>query len=234
MAQLPGNGFDPSQPVDDDLLPDGEYLFEIVDSAFKTSNNNSNATYIALTCDGKKGTRAEGMRIWQNFTYSNDNPGAVRMGQRSFKAICEAVGVYRKVRDTAILHGRIFLGSVCTEKGTGGYSDKNQFTAYAPANGAAATGAPPVPPQQQYQPPAAPVQQYAPPAPQQEPQAPVQQYQAPPVQQAPQQAYQDAPHQAPPAYQPPPAPAYQAPPVQQQQQAPQAQAAPADAPPWKQ
>lgn len=192
MAQLPGNGFDPSQTVDEPLLPDGEYLFEIVDSAFK-EGGKQNSTYIALTCDGKKGTRAEGERIWQNFTYTNDNRAAVRMGQKSFKEICEAVGVTGPVRDTAVLHGRIFLGSVCTEKGTGGYSDKNQFTGYAPATGAAATGAPPVPPQQ-YAPPQQ--QQYAPPEVYQP--APAPQYQAPPVQQAP---------QAPaPAYQPEPAP----------------------------
>ena len=230
-TQLP-DVFNPDDQPDDPLLPDGWYAFEISETEFCVSQNKASSTYIKVTLDGRENSPAAGMRIWQNFTYNNENATAVRLGRRAFAKLCKAAGCGSNVHDTAILHGRAVMGQVYTEKGTGGYEDKNQIKDFQSINGAGVTGAPPVPGGQQaglpYQPPGPPQQQpqqaYQPPAPpQQQPpqQQPQQAYQPPaPPQQpghAPQQGYQQPPYQ-------PPGPPQQQPP--QQNYAPQQPAPP--------
>ncbi len=241
MAQIPGN-FDTDEEIQDEaLLPNGNYLFEIVDSEYCVSKHNSSSTYIKIVFDGIAGSPSDGCRIWQNFTHQNANPTAVRMGKKSFKKLCKAVGLGGKVSDTSQLHGRRVLGTTVIEKGSGGYADKNQFSDYLAANSAGSTGAPP-PPSAPYQPPAA-APPVAPPvaapagyvhpasppsvAPALSPApAPV----AAPVYQQP--AAPVAPPVAAPAYQPAPAPG-QAPPVAPPVAPPAAVAPPVAAPPWQ-
>jgi len=241
MANLPGQGFNPGENFDDELLATGtSHVFEIVDSSYEQSKHKAGSAYIKITFDGVKGMSSEGHRVWQNFTWENDNATAVRMGKRAFKALCEACGIMSVVTNTQVLHGRRVLCEVELEKGSGGFADKNQMVDYKPINGAAATGAPAIP-QAPYQPPAAPQQYQAPQAPPQaappvyqapvQPQAPPVEYAAPaqpqaaPVYQPPAQpAAPQAPVQAPQVTQPPAAPAYQ----------PQAPAAPTGRPQWEQ
>lgn len=188
MAQLPGQGFDADQEIDDGLLPDGHYLFEIVDSEYveRTKDDGTPYSYIKLVFDQVDGDT----RIWQNFTYTNPNPTAVRIGRRDFKAVCKACGLSGMVGDTSILHGRRFTGEVYTEKGEQGYADKNQINKFSSPQSAQASGAPAPPAQQQTQ------QSWTPPAQQQQQPAPQQQpAQQQPAQQQP--AQQPAPQQQP-------------------------------------
>jgi hypothetical protein len=241
MAQIPG-GYNADQEIPDDpTLPDGHYPFEIADSEY-CSGAKEGSFYIKLVFDGVKGSRSEGCRIWQNYTHQNNNPTAVRLGHKAFKELCDAVGLAGVVTDTSQLHGRRVMGEIYTEKGTGGYADKNQFSGYLSANSAGATGAPP-PPAAPYVPPAAAPAQapYVPPAATPaaatpaaqpgtsytHPASPATPAYAPPVGGIP-----AAPPAAAPPYQPPPAPGYQQPAAAPPQQpAPLAPPAGAPAPP---
>jgi hypothetical protein len=124
-------GFDASsvevnKPVSRDPLPEGEYTLKCVES--DTKETASGGTMIAAKFEVVKGPYA-GRFLWNNFNVVNRSEKAQEIGRRQLVSWAHAAGKPGS-NDTDQLLERPFNAVVGVEKGTGGYSDRNNIRSY--------------------------------------------------------------------------------------------------------
>lgn len=154
MASLPG-GFNPEEVPPDEffLIPNGDYLAEIINSEVKPTNANNGGLVLKLTWSIKAGPR-QGAQIFQNINFVNPNATAQTIGRQELKKITDAMGL-GTITETSVLHGRPVLVGVGTEEPRDGYKARNKVTGVKPYQpGAPVQTTPPPAQQAAYSPPA--------------------------------------------------------------------------------
>lgn len=116
-----------------DLLPKGWYLAQVIESEMaptKTGGRMVKATFEVL--DGE----ARGRKVWANYTWTNSNPEAQRIGRQQLGRLASCVGV-EALGDTEELHFRPLMIKVGVREGTGEYRDQNVISDCKPHEGVA-------------------------------------------------------------------------------------------------
>lgn len=104
-----------------DLLPKGWYLAQVIESEMaptKTGGRMVKATFEVLDGD------ARGRKVWANYTWTNSNPEAQRIGRQQLGRLASCVGV-EALGDTEELHFRPLMIKVGVKEGAGEYRDQN-------------------------------------------------------------------------------------------------------------
>jgi hypothetical protein len=126
-----------------DLIPDGWYMAEIVNSEMKQTKKGD-GSYISLRFKLDGNPKFDGRQLFCNLNIDNPNEKAVEIAQRQLGEIMDCCGI-QEVNDSEELHGKPMLIKVRTRKGSGDYDDQNEIKGFKPANGsvpsAAATSA---------------------------------------------------------------------------------------------
>lgn len=136
MANL-GTTFDPSAVSDDyELIPEGNYLAQIIDSDVATTKAGT-GTYAKLVWKIDGGP-ANGRQLIDQITLSNPNAQAVDIGQRQLKRLLNALGL-GPIQDTTQLHWRPAMIKVGVKPAEGQYRSSNTVRGYEPVQGVAAT-----------------------------------------------------------------------------------------------
>lgn len=153
MADL-GQTFDPSTvPPDDrdfDLLPNGQYEAQIIESDLVDTKDGT-GKLLNLTWEIISGPFAN-RKVWERVNIQNRSAQAQDIGQRQLASICEATGV-GAIRDSQDLHYKPCLIVVGVEKDKSGeYPDKNKVSRVRPLGGGATAQRQAAPQQQQRQP----------------------------------------------------------------------------------
>jgi len=78
----------------------------------------------------------KGRKIWTNITLTNKDGNENEIGRALLRSIWEAIGLPLTQTDSTKALFKPFIGTVRTEKGTGGYKDKNKITYAAPVDAA--------------------------------------------------------------------------------------------------
>lgn len=151
MAQL--GFFDPNSVKDDrELIPDGTYLAQIVDSDV-VPTKAGNGSFLKLKWQLMTGL--EGRVVFDQVTVENQNDQARHIGAVQLKRLCAAIGS-GAIQDSAQLHMKPCFITIGIKPGSGQYGPRNVVKAYAHASGAAAAApvassatAPSPPPQHQ-------------------------------------------------------------------------------------
>lgn len=148
--------FDPSQVKDErQLMPDGTYAAQVIESDV-VPTKAGNGQILKLTWEIIEGP-LERRRVWDQINIANQNAQAQEIGQRQLKRLCEALGL-GPIGDSKQLEFKPVRIRVGTQKGEGGYDDRNVVKGFEPYPGrgpgpARETAQNPAP-QTAYQPPA--------------------------------------------------------------------------------
>ena len=114
-----------------DLIPDGEYVAEIVEASV-TQPRNGDGFYIALTWKIADGDY-QGRYIWQRITFLHSNEQAQSIGRKTLKDLCVALGVQEHVEDVEVFLFKPACVKVGVEKDkTGQYDEKNKVKRVLP------------------------------------------------------------------------------------------------------
>src|SRR6478672_2425366 len=114
-----------------DLIPDGEYVAEIVEASV-TQPRNGDGYYIALTWKIADGDY-QGRYIWQRVTFLHSNEQAQSIGRKALKDLCVALSVQEHVEDVEVFLFKPARIKVGVEKDkTGQYDDKNKVKRVLP------------------------------------------------------------------------------------------------------
>ena len=116
MAQLNGT-FDATQiEPDNDQLPAGLYIAQIIKSEIKTNKNGTgqNLSLEMHITDGQ----FKGWRIWEQLNLWHNNPKASQIAQGKLSSIARAVGVLQ-FNDTQALHNLNLQVRVAIDQTTG-------------------------------------------------------------------------------------------------------------------
>jgi Protein of unknown function (DUF669) len=123
-----------------DLIPDGEYVAEIVEASV-TQPRNGDGYYIALTWKIADGDY-QGRYIWQRVTFLHSNEQAQSIGRETLKDLCVALSVQEHVEDVEVFLFKPARVKVGVERDkTGQYDDKNRIKRVLPVAPAPATQA---------------------------------------------------------------------------------------------
>jgi len=131
MAQLSFNA-SKAAPMEDrsfDLVPEGEYLAQIIKSEIKP---NSKGTAERLNMQAKiLGGDSKGSILFIGLNWGHPNQVAQDISDREFKSICDAVGKGNdEIADTEELHGVPFIATVKHSKPSGNTEVVNGETVY--------------------------------------------------------------------------------------------------------
>ena len=124
MAQLSFNA-SKAAPMEDrsfDLVPEGEYLAQIIKSEIKP---NSKGTAERLNMQAKiLGGDSKGSILFIGLNWGHPNQVAQDISDREFKSICDAVGKGNdEIADTEELHGVPFIATVKHSAPSGEYKE---------------------------------------------------------------------------------------------------------------
>jgi hypothetical protein len=142
--------FDPSKEEGStfDLVPVGEYPAEMIEARVgqPKSGDGYNITALWRIMSDKY----EGRQIYQTITFSHSNEQAQKIGRRTVKDLCTAMGIEGAVRDASVFLFKPVKIKVGIEKDKKGvYDDKNKVMRITPlnptGNGTSATSAAPKP-----------------------------------------------------------------------------------------
>ena len=111
MANL--TGFDASNYLKSDLLPEGDYKAVLVESK-RRGNSNGTGEHLSLRFDLSQQGFA-GRSLWLNLNLWHQSEKAVRTSAQKFAALCLAAGVPRP-NDSSELHNREVLLRVIVER----------------------------------------------------------------------------------------------------------------------
>lgn len=129
MANL-GN-FNPDEVKDDrELLPDGEYAMQVIESDV-VATKSGNGQLLKLTYEVIEGNAAR-RKLWDQINIAHQSAEAQEIGQRQLKRLCGAIGITGPVSDSEQLHFKPFRGTVATEPGRDGWGPKNKITGFRP------------------------------------------------------------------------------------------------------
>lgn len=106
------------------LLPEGEYLVGITDSAEQRTAKGG--TMLVMTYSVLNGPY-EGVELKDRLNIINDNPTAQQIAAKSMAKIVQSCGL-STIKNTAELHGKRLLVKVGIEAGSGTYINKNGET----------------------------------------------------------------------------------------------------------
>ena len=120
---------EPSSPREN--LPPGQYLFQIVRSDMKATQNGG--SMLVLEMDVMEGQHA-GRKLWENLNLKNSSEKAVEIARSTLSAICRAIGDL-DVKDSEQLHFKPFRADVEIRPAANGYGPSNKVKKYHPAAG---------------------------------------------------------------------------------------------------
>lgn len=134
MADMTDLGFDSQQvePTSFEVLPAGDYLVIITDSARKPTANG-NGERLAMTAEIIDGPM-KGRKLFPGFNIANKNPEAVRISLGELSALSRAVGI-GKLSDSAQLHNLPFTVTVGVRHNKETKETENVIKAYKPKSG---------------------------------------------------------------------------------------------------
>lgn len=120
------------------LLPEGEYVLQIVGSEIKPTAKGGTQLVIDFTVVG---SQYDGSVLKERLNIVNDNQTAVEIAFQTLAKIVSASGL-DAINDSSELHGKKMIGKVVVKKGTGTYtatdgtqkpsSDQNQIKSFHP------------------------------------------------------------------------------------------------------
>ena len=128
MAQLSFNAAK-AQPMEErsfTLIPEGEYLFQIVKSEIVP---NKAKTAERLNMQAKLLTKGDykGQIVFIGLNWQHPNQQAQDISDREFKSICDSVGKGNdNIADTEELHGIPFVGTIVHSKPSGEYKENGE------------------------------------------------------------------------------------------------------------
>ncbi len=148
LQQFLGQTFDASEVEipDFELLPEGDYTLQIVDSEMKPTKNDGIQLVFTMQVVG---STHDGRQLKERLNIKNANEKAVEISFQTLAKIVQACGLV-KVNDSSELHGKKFLGHIAVKKGEGTYvkdgvekpsADQNVIKKYMPLNGAVQSAA---------------------------------------------------------------------------------------------
>jgi hypothetical protein len=126
MARIGNLDYDDARKSD--VIPEGEYEAQIVDSSIAATKDGSGkilALVFEVTVDGRK------RRHWERLNVQNKNADAQRIATRQLLAIMDAVNVPAPLIDSDDLHHKPMLVKVAI-KDEGDYGLKNRLTKVSP------------------------------------------------------------------------------------------------------
>lgn len=119
------------------LLPEGEYVLQIVGSEIKPTAKGGTQLVIDFAV---LGSQYDGSVLKERLNIVNDNQTAVEIAFQTLAKIVQATGL-DAINDSSELHGKKVLGKVIVKKGTGTYvkdgvekpsADQNQIKSFHP------------------------------------------------------------------------------------------------------
>lgn len=125
MAQLSFN----ANEVNDDLLPAGEYVCQIIQSEMK-NNAAGTGEYLELRVQVLD-EDYQGMLIFERLNLVHPNKQAERIASRTLRDICMACGVI-ELEDTESLHEIEFIAKVAIQESKNDYPPSNVVKKYLP------------------------------------------------------------------------------------------------------
>jgi len=127
------------------LLPEGEYVLQIVGSEIKPTAKGGTQLVIDFNVVG---SQYDGSVLKERLNIVNDNTTAVEIAFQTLAKIVSASGL-EAINDSSELHGKKMIGKVVVKKGTGTYtstdgtqkpsSDQNQIKSFHPVGLAQST-----------------------------------------------------------------------------------------------
>jgi hypothetical protein len=118
-AQETGNSWE--------LLAPGEYVAQIIEAAVAPlrSGNGTGITLVWQIIEGECANR----QLWQNVNYIHTSEVSQRIGRKTIKDLCIALGIDEAVKDASVFLHHPCRIRVVIEKDKGGrYDDKNRVT----------------------------------------------------------------------------------------------------------
>jgi len=128
-----------SERGDFEVMPEGEYTLKATEAEMKNTKAGD-GKYLAVTFEVVKGEHA-GRKVWQNFNIFNPNDKAEKIGREQVAGWARACGK-PNASDSDTLLERSFQCVLKVEKGSGGYSDKNQIKSFLTSGNDAGTEKP--------------------------------------------------------------------------------------------
>jgi hypothetical protein len=127
MPQLDFNS-DDHEPVQNDLLPRGEYKATVVASEMKETRSGGEMLRLEFQIlEGQFLNR----KVWENYNLVNISEQAVRIGKGQLSSLCRAIGV-GQMKDSSELHYKPLKITVGVKKASdSSYGDQNKITNYA-------------------------------------------------------------------------------------------------------
>ena len=113
-----------------ELLPKGEYLSIVTESAVKQTKRGDGA-YLELIFEVIDGAH-KGRKVWERLTVQNASSKALEIGQRRLSNLLHALG-RQTVNDSSELHNTPVNLLVDVEPPSGEFAPKNKVIAYNPA-----------------------------------------------------------------------------------------------------
>lgn len=120
------------------LLPEGEYVLQVVGSEIKPTAKGGTQLVIDFTVVG---SQYDGSMLKERLNIVNDNQTAVEIAFQTLAKIVQASGL-DAINDSSELHGKKVIGKVVIKKGTGTYrasdgterpsADQNQIKSFHP------------------------------------------------------------------------------------------------------
>jgi len=147
MAQLPNDGFDPSTapPSQDfELLPEGSYVATVTRDDVRHTKART-GQYLELEFTIVEGP-AQRRKLWTRFNILNPSPKAVARANRDLAALCDAVGIHHKIKDSDELMGKTCRVHVAIEPAEGAYSASNKIDKFETLAGSSLAPAAPAAP----------------------------------------------------------------------------------------
>jgi len=131
MAQLPGtfNPDDHEDAVDFSVLPAGDYLAQIIESAIEPTQ--SGGEMLKLTFEVMEG-EYERRRLWARLNIVNASAEAQRIAQAQLASLCKSIGC-GPIDDTEALHFKPVLVKVAIRKDPR-YGEQNDVRSFKSAD----------------------------------------------------------------------------------------------------
>lgn len=134
MAQIDFNPDTvPEDERDFDLIPDGIYIGQFVDSEL-VPTRAGDGQRLNLTGEIVEGQCAR-RKVWEGLNIIHPSAQAQEISQRTLKTICAAVGHIGVLSDSADLHFKPMRFRIGHEDAKGAYKAKNVIKGYEPLGG---------------------------------------------------------------------------------------------------
>lgn len=133
MASLNEVQFDGSEEEDDfAVIPAGEYAAQIIASEMKETKAGT-GMFLELRVQLLEEPYV-GRLVFERLNLVNPNEVAVKIAKRSFKELCDSIGLdHTEVEDSEELHGREFIAVIKVDPPRGDWGESNSVKKYKEA-----------------------------------------------------------------------------------------------------